>query len=135
MDVQTNVSSTISWLASIKMLGRSNKCSEYSPMTYLYENVWTSEQICWILYFGKLNKNVRTNKHFASSVQYFASEVDKLLVRPNKKWFQNHENETVDPETVFKTEKMGLLFLKYGLWIGIDGKIPFYFGRAYIYFE
>jgi len=30
-------------------------------------------------------------------------------------------------------QKKGLLFKKNGLWIGIDGKIPFYFGIAYVF--
>jgi len=41
-------------------------------------------------------------------------------------WFQNHENETVDPETVFKTEKNGPAFFKNMVFeLGLMGKSLF----------
>ena len=67
-DCDTNVLSTILWLTCMKMFERPNKSAEYSIVV-------------------NLNKNVRATKHFASSVQFFAAKVDKLLGRPNKKWF------------------------------------------------
>jgi len=63
-DADTNVHSIILWQTCIKMLGRSNKCSEYYPMTDLYKNIWTFEQMFLVLSYDRpvqKCQDVRTN--------------------------------------------------------------------------
>jgi len=71
LDVRTNTLRTILWLACIKMFGRSNKYSENYPMTDLYKNVWTFEQILFVLYpMTDLYKNVRTFEQILFVLSY-----------------------------------------------------------------
>jgi len=56
-----------------KMFGRSNKysVSEYYPMTDLYKNVWTFEQMFLVLFYDRPVKNVRTFEQMFWVLSYY----------------------------------------------------------------